>query len=135
MRATPLVTAAALLLLSGCATGDRAVARAAQDVGTALAAGDHARACALLAPLTRAELESSEQQPCPEALAAQELVAADEVSRVERYGRQGRVRVRGRDGGSDTWFLSRFGDRWLLVAAGCEPRGGDLPYDCDVEGA
>ena len=124
----------AVLALTSCSAQDDAVVAAVRDVGRALESGDGDAACALLAPLTREELEQSEGRPCAQALADQDLVQPDEVARVERYGRQSSAVVRSADGEQDTWFLSRFGGRWLLVAASCRPRG-DLPYACDVEGA
>ena len=33
----------------------------------------------------------------------------------------------------DVVFLSMFGNRWLITAAGCQPRG-DRPYDCTLKG-
>jgi hypothetical protein len=122
------------LLLSGCASGDadRAVEDAAAAFGAALRDGDAEAACRALAPLTREALEQT--QPCPQALAAQGLPAPTGTRALHRFGRQAAVEVRAGDQ-TDTWFLSRFGGRWLVVAAGCTERGGQLPYDCDVEGA
>ena len=127
---------AALLLLSGCADDpDAEVAAAAMAFGTALRSGDAASACEALAPLTRQELESSAKQPCPQALAAEDLLQPTSTRSLARFGREARVVVAGADGETDTWFLSRFDGRWLVVASGCRPRGGQLPYACDVEGA
>ena len=121
-------------VVAGCGSSqERAVVDAAQAFGAALAAGDEARACTWLAPSTVAELEQSSGQDCARALPAQDLVALDRVSSVERYGRQASVAVRSTAGTTDTWFLSRFSGRWLVVAASCRPRR-DLPYDCDLEG-
>ena len=121
-------------VVAGCGSGqERAVVDAAQTFGAALSSGDAARACTSLAPSTVAELEETSGQDCAQALKAQDLVALDRVSGVERYGRQASVAVRSSAGETDTWFLSRFGGRWFVVAASCRPRP-DLPYDCDVEG-
>ena len=30
-------------------------------------------------------------------------------------------------------FLEQTGDGWRIAAAGCEPQGGDEPYDCELE--
>jgi hypothetical protein len=42
------------------------------------------------------------------------------------WSNQARVRA-----GTDTVFLTRWGDGWRVTAAGCEPRD-DGPYDCDI---
>lgn len=123
------------LLVSGCAGGqDDAVVAAATSFGDAVREQDGAAACAALAPLTRQQVEADEQQPCPQALLGQDLLAPAELRSLERFGRQAAVVVEDAGGRTDTWFLSRFDGRWLLVAAGCRDRGEQLPYDCDVEG-
>lgn len=56
------------VLLSGCgSTGDRgsAARAAAAAIEKALENGDAASVCAVLAPGTRSELESSEKAPAP----------------------------------------------------------------------
>jgi hypothetical protein len=122
------------LALAACGSGqEAAVEDAARGFGDALASGDLERACASLAPSTVTELEESSGQPCATALQARDVVALDEVGSVQRFGRQASVAVRSSAGETDTWFLSRFDGRWLLVAAACTPRP-ELPYDCDVEG-
>lgn len=127
---------AVLALATGCGGGRAAdVEQAAAAWSGALRSGDAGLACSMLAPLTRQGLESSEQQPCAEAISGQDLLAPSRQRSVDRFGREARVVVEGADGETDTWFLSRFGGRWLVVAAGCQPRGGGLPYHCDVEGA
>ena len=30
-------------------------------------------------------------------------------------------------------FLDQSGSQWRISAAGCEPRPGDRPYDCDLK--
>jgi hypothetical protein len=127
----------AAVLLTGCAGSSPAGSErtAAERFAAALTADNTASACDALAPLTRQELESSEQAGCAEALAKQELLRASSVRSSERFGAQAAVVVADREGRSDTWFLSRFDGRWLVVAAGCRSRGEQLPYDCDVEGA
>jgi hypothetical protein len=123
-----------VLALAGCGGGhEGAVEGTARAFDDALQSGDASTACALLAPLTRQELEQSEASPCEQALSEQEIIPLREVTRLERYGRQAAVRVSGPQGELDTWFLSRFGDRWLVVAASCRPRG-ELTASCDVEG-
>ena len=131
MRAVAVLSA---LVLAGCGSGqEAAVEDAARTFAEALASDDLERACSSLAPSTVLELEQSSGQACARALQAQDVVAADRVGRVQRFGRQASVAVRSSTGETDTWFLSRFDGRWLLVAAACTPRP-ELPYDCDVEG-
>lgn len=127
---------AAFTMLAGCGDGQAAaVEQVAAAWGGALRSGDADRACSMLAPLTRQELEASQGEPCAQALGGQDLLVPTEQRSVDRFGREARVVVETADGGIDTWFLSRFDGRWLVVAAGCRARGGGLPYDCDVEGA
>ncbi|MFE9844000.1 hypothetical protein [Streptomyces goshikiensis] len=95
----------------------------------AVAVGDHVRACQLLAPQTREQLEQDEQKACPTAFAAQELPRTRGIQEVEAYGRQALVRLSG-----DTLFLSLFTAGWKVVAAGCTPRP-DQPYSCLIKGA
>jgi hypothetical protein len=123
----------ALALVACASDQDRAVEDAARSFAQALRSGDVDRACTGLAPATLEELEESTGQQCTRALPEQDLVVLDRVDRVERYGRQGSVEVSSSDGETDTWFLSRFDGRWLVVAASCVPRP-QQPYDCDVEG-
>ncbi|MEV5973401.1 hypothetical protein [Streptomyces sp. NPDC051921] len=127
-----LLSVAAVLAATGCgapAARQDAAAAAAAAFEAAVAAGDHVRACALLAPQTRQQLEQGEQAACPTAFAAQELPRTRGIRGVEAYGRQARVRMAG-----DTLFLSLFTAGWKVVAAGCTPRP-DRPYDCLVKGA
>ena len=86
-------------------------------------------ACELLAPATLESLQS-DGEDCAEAVteAAPEGSPAGEPS-ADVYGRDAMVRW-----GGTTLFLARFDDGWLVTAAGCEPRGDDLPYDCSIEG-
>jgi hypothetical protein len=126
-----LLAAAAL---TGCGSGqDAAVEAAARSFDAALRGGEPGRACAALAPSTRTELEDTTGQECAQALADRGLVALERVGSVQRYGRQAAVEVHGPADEADTWFLSRFDGRWLVVAASCRPCP-ELPYDCDVEG-
>jgi hypothetical protein len=133
------VRTAAVAVLSGLALAacgssqEIAVEDAARGFAEALASDDLERACTSLAPSTVVELETSTGQACARALQAQDVVVPAEVGRVQRFGRQASVAVRSSEGETDTWFLSRFDGRWLLVAAACSPRP-ELPYDCDVEG-
>lgn len=66
-------------------------------------------------------------QGCPEAILAQNLPGAHEVRDSQAFGRGAQVLMDG-----DVVFLL-FGNRWLITAAGCQPRG-DRPYDCTLKG-
>ena len=133
MRTAAVAVLSALALAACGSSQDVAGEDAARSFAGALASGDLERACASLASSTVLELEGSSGQACARALQAQDVVVPDEVGRVQRFGRQASVAVRSREGETDTWFLSRFDGRWLLVAVACSARP-ELPFDCDVEG-
>ncbi|MEU3316770.1 hypothetical protein ABZ743_29375 [Streptomyces sp. NPDC006662] len=129
-----LSLAAAVLVAgsAGCggpAAREDAAATAGIAFEAAVASGDHAHACALLAPQTREQLEQDEHKNCPAALASQDLPRARGVREAEAYGRQAVVRMSG-----DTMFLSQFPAGWRVVAAGCAPRP-ERPYNCLIKGA
>lgn len=125
-----LAAGAVLLLATGCGAGATDEPRAAAlDFERALAAHDGGRACSLLAPETKSSLESGDDQPCTEAVLAQDLPAGKSVRVADQYGTQSRVVL-----DEDTLFLSRFSIGWRVVAAGCRDRGKDLPYDCQLSG-
>ncbi|MFE5293309.1 hypothetical protein ACFQ8T_14120 [Isoptericola sp. NPDC056618] len=132
----PAVAALVAAAAAGCAgpgAGD------AQDVVTrfyaAVAEGDGDAACSLLLAGAAADLVEEEQEPCPEALldpagpggVLGERAAAATVEAVHRAGSQAQVLT-----ASDTVFLARSGDTWVVTAVGCDPRG-ERPYDCEVE--
>ncbi|MFJ9643797.1 hypothetical protein ACWEPM_34380 [Streptomyces sp. NPDC004244] len=94
----------------------------------AVAVGDQPRACTLLAPATRRQLEQDARQSCPQALGSEQLPPAGSLRDVRAYGRQAMARMSG-----DTLFLSLFPDGWKVVAAGCTPQS-DRPYQCLVKG-
>jgi hypothetical protein len=85
-------------------------------------------ACALLAAASVEDLVGSYGHPCPYAILTQNLPAAQDVQDTQAFGRAAQVSMDG-----DVVFLSVFGDRWLITAAGCTPRG-DRPYDCTLKG-
>lgn len=132
-RALVALPLAVTLLLAGCAGRGSAEDAAVGDAATAFfaAAGSApAGACDLLAPATRDSIQA-DGEDCADALA--EVAADGDVDsaepRVDVYGRDAMVRW-----GAQTLFLARFDDGWLVTAAGCEPRGKDLPHDCTIEG-
>lgn len=113
----------------GCGTsrGDSA-ARVSGDFHEAVAQGDGARACALLASATRSELEQSAGQPCDVAVLDEDVPLAARLVGVRAFGTMAQVRYR-----DEVSFLTRVDDRWAVLAAGCHPdsRGG---YDCRLKG-
>ncbi|KOY56021.1 hypothetical protein ADK59_21565 [Streptomyces sp. XY332] len=123
--------AAVVVALCGCgAPAPRldAARQAGAAFEQALAATDYPRACALLAPQTRRQLEADESKPCGPALQGQELPTAGDVQSTQLYGRQALLRL-----SDDTLFLSQFDDGWKVVAAGCTPEA-DKPYRCSLKG-
>ncbi|MFE9928482.1 hypothetical protein [Streptomyces sp. NPDC005533] len=131
-RATTAVVALSVAaVLSGCGAAAPRL-EGARQAGVAfeqaLADADYARACALLAPQTRQQLEENREKPCGPALQGQELPVADQVRGTQVYGRQALVRLR-----NDTLFLSQFDDGWKVVAADCALQG-EQPYRCSLKG-
>jgi hypothetical protein len=117
------------LAASGCAgqSGDPAADRA-RHFYDALDAKDAAAACADLASEARKALEQQEGKPCDAVILDQPIPATSGSGDAETYGSMAQVRYRG-----ETAFLSRYGDDWLLIAAGCPPVSGDRPHDCAIE--
>jgi hypothetical protein len=127
------IPVAATLLLTGCSGRGSAENDAVADTATRfLAAASSApeSGCELLAPATLEQLKSDDEQ-CADAIGevASGGTPTSGEPRVEVYGRDALVRW-----DAATLFLARFDDGWRVVAAGCESRGKDLPYDCTVEG-
>jgi hypothetical protein len=118
-----------VLAVTGCSSvGDReeAAAQVALRLSNAVAAGDGAAACALLAPDTAETV--AEDAPCAEAILDQDLPRPGTVVGIDVYGQWAQVRL-----DDDTVFLASFGGGWRVVAAGCTPRA-NRPYQCSVEG-
>jgi hypothetical protein len=127
-----LIVSLAALIVGGCgAVDDRAAAAAdvAVRMLAAVADGDGAAACALLAPETAAELAESPGPSCPAGVLEQDLPAPGAERGADVYGQWAQVRLTG-----DTVFLAVFPDGWRVVAAGCRPRGAAEPYDCTLQG-
>ncbi|SDN39751.1 hypothetical protein [Geodermatophilus sp. DSM 45219] len=126
-RCAAAAVLAAAALLSGCAGLEEddvaQVAGAFEDPATA-----PADRCALLAPTTRDALESDGSAPCVQAI-EQVPLPGGAVEAVEVWGGEAQVRL-----GGDTVFLTETPAGWRVTAAVCQPRG-ELPYDCEVEGA
>jgi hypothetical protein len=121
---------AGLLLLGGCGHGATAgPSRAALGFARAVTAHQGGRACSLLAPATRAQLESSQGKPCAEAVLGQSVPSSNAVRRADQYGTESRVML-----DKDVVFVARFSLGWRVVAAACKDRGQKLPYDCQISG-
>ena len=93
----------------------------------ALAGSDGAAACALLAPETAAEVETTAERACPEAVVDQDVPDAAAVEVSQTFGRSAQVVMDG-----DVLFLAIFDGRWRITAAGCQANGAQ-PYDCQVK--
>jgi hypothetical protein len=130
LRATGLAClAACCLALTGCGSSqDDAVDTAAGAFYEAVATGDGDGACAVLAPVTLAELEQSSGRPCPEAVLSEEIPDVAAPEGIEVFGTMAQVRYDG-----EVAFLTRFEDGWRIVAAACTPARSR--YDCSVQGA
>ena len=116
-------------VLSSCTSAEQDEAAGAADAyAAAIDAKDGAAACAALAPATVAELEQSAQKQCAQAV-LDEATPPGARTETQTYGSMSRVRFEG-----DVVFVGRYGDGWKVVAASCEPRPDDAPYDCGIEG-
>jgi hypothetical protein len=121
--------ATVLLAAAGCGSPESAVARdTAVEFSRAVAAGDTATACDMLAPKTKSELVESAGMPCPDALAEESLPDAGEARAAEAFGTMAQVRF-----DADVLFLAEFRGGWKVLAVGCEDRP-KRPYDCTVGG-
>jgi hypothetical protein len=124
-RCSPVL---AVALVTACAAQSPApVAAAARSLFAAVQRKDGQAACAALSPRA-AESLSSGGTGC-----AQEILRlglrGGPVHDVRVWGDRAQLKA-----GEDTVFLVRLeGPGWKVAAAGCEPRGSGLPYDCDVE--
>ncbi|MFJ7905186.1 hypothetical protein ACIQ6V_32670 [Streptomyces sp. NPDC096198] len=126
-----LAVAVAAAGLCGCGASEPRLdgaRRAAAAFERALARADYDRACTLLAPQTRQQLEDDAAAACASALAHEELPASGAVRETQVYGRQALLRLTG-----DTLFLSQFEHGWKIAAAGCKP-AADMPYRCSLKG-
>ncbi len=128
VRRSTGVLAAALLCLQGCAASTSPAERAAERFERAVTDEEWATACTLLAPRTVSELEKSAGEPCPAALAAEDLNDPGPVRDARGYGTMAQVRFF-----QDTFFLAEFDDGWKVMAAGCARVPGE-PYDCVLQG-
>jgi hypothetical protein len=125
-----LALALAAPALAGCGTGGREddIRSVAGRFATAVSERDGAAACALLTTDAQQKLESDEGKPCRDAVVDLE-VTDPPVRRVQVYVTSASARL----AGGDWMFLDETTHGWRISAAGCEPVGGGLPYDCDLE--
>jgi hypothetical protein len=122
-----VTSAALLLILVGCSSTSSGEAQsAAARFYDAYRGHDGAAACALLAPATRAEVESASGKSCADGL-LEEKLSGTNPRHASVYGDQAQVLMSG-----DTVFLAKFPLGWRVVAVGCTPVR-EKPYDCDVE--
>jgi hypothetical protein len=138
VRGFPRLAALAVLALPALAGCSSLAPDAPSAEGVAVAfssaidTGNADEACALLAPGTVEEIESSEDAPCEQAILDLGLPGGGEGRSAEAFGRGAIVEL-----DNDTVFLVGDGDGdvrgWRVTAAGCEPRP-ERPYDCTVKG-
>lgn len=95
----------------------------------AYSAQDGARACELIAPETRLQVEKQEQKPCEQAVLAVDLPDIGDVQRTQVFSGEGVVVT-----SEQTVFVSEFDLGWRVTAAGCTSRG-EKPHDCEVQGS
>lgn len=126
-----VVLATAVLASAGCsgaAGNDAAAGRVAQEFSSALAAGDPASACDLLAMGTVTALEQESGSACADALGALDLPVGGSVGTTRAFARAAESVV-----GADTLFLTLEPGGWKVRAAGCTKRP-ERPYHCDLKG-
>jgi hypothetical protein len=126
---TVVLACAATTLTSCSGTQDDDVVDVATVFASALAAGDGARACSVLARSTKIELEQSTGDPCDEAILDEATRTVGSRIDVDAYGTMAQARYEG-----DTLFLTRFQYGWRVMAAACAPRPSGDGYDCTVKG-
>lgn len=134
MPSSVLVCTVALVVLGGCAGRGSAENGAVSDAAERFISAANTmpgQACDALAPATLESI-ASDDEDCTTAIADLELktrMAGAPSLEVKVYGRDAIVHW-----DDQTLFLARLNDGWLVTAAGCQPRGKDLPYDCSIEG-
>jgi hypothetical protein len=129
LRKTVVLFVATGILLTGCSnSADQSAGTSAEELLSSAADGDGARACEVLSPSTRSELEQSSGKPCAQAI-LEEHLSSGALGKVDVFDTMAVVHV-----GTETVFLSRFDSRWLVIAAACTAVPG-RPYDCAIRGA
>lgn len=128
VRMTALLVLPLALALTSCTSSEQDDAtRAADGFVAAVSDGRADRACDLLAPVTRQELEQSAGAPCVDAV-LEEATGGGRRLEVSTFGDMAQVRY-----AEDVLFLSRYAGGWRVVAAGCVAQLG-APYSCGIEG-
>ena len=130
-RARGVLRAAAVVLstvVSVCDASTTQGSAVASRFYRAVDAGHWGRACALLAPETKSQLEQSAGSACPDALSQENLPAPGPVGPSVVYGTMTQTRFE-----QDIVFVARFRSGWKVMAAGCSPVPGH-PYDCRLQG-
>lgn len=125
------VTVAVLSWVSACSSlGPDTASAATVAVGfhDAVATGDGAAACALLAPQTATDVATNGNGSCAEGVLDQDMPEAGTVRNSQAFGRSAQVIM-----AADVLFLALFDGQWLITAAGCHSRR-EQPYDCAVRG-
>ncbi len=116
-------------LLAGCSgSQDDAVAEVAREFHEAVAAGDGAAACGVLAPTTRSEVEQSAGKQCAVAILEEQIPGVSGEGSSSVFGTMAQVRYAG-----DVVFLTRMPAGWRVLAAGCVERSVG-PANCLVKG-
>jgi hypothetical protein len=124
------VVAAGLIAVSACTGPGADQAGQVADSFARLASDDPGKACDLLAPRTREDIEKAAEKSCVEALPDEDLPDPSPLLSVEVFGHDAIARL-----GNDTVFLARFPEGWRVTAAGCQRGPNDAkPYDCDISG-
>jgi hypothetical protein len=124
------MAALAVGVLTSCGgTQDQAAAQAADTYAQALAQEDTAKACSVLAPSTRSELEKSTGKSCSDAVLDEAVSDVGSRLSVHASGTMAQVRF-----AQDTVFLTRFKSGWRVLAAACTPPDSPGPYDCQLQG-
>jgi hypothetical protein len=113
--------------VAGCSAGpdQDAAASAATAFVSALHAHSGVEACGMLTSEAYSSASGATDTPCPEAITSIQ-VKGTKVTAVQVWGDAAQVRL-----GSDVLFLRHISGRWLISAAGCEPKP-EGPYDCSV---
>ena len=119
----------AVSVLSSCgSTAPSAGEGVGERFTSAVSASAWGRACAYLAPDTRANLEKSAGKACPAALEEESPPDAGPLDAASSFGTMTQLRYR-----EDTIFLARFKSGWKVMALECSPVPGH-PYDCRIQG-
>jgi hypothetical protein len=133
-----LLGAAATALAAGCAgpgETEAAVESVVTEFYAAVGASDGQAVCDLLLPQAAEAVAEDAETDCATAVVQDPKIAPElahraaeaDVTEVHVAGRQAQVVT-----ASDTVFLARSGDAWVVTAAACIERP-ERPYDCEVQ--